>query len=272
MNGIQRHGDVTIERGITGDYCIPVLRIPVEAVGTVYNFNKNQTVGILGFTVYRYSRDEFNRADYFTYFGRATDVDSSAILQKIVKFNGSSTIRVYSRLKDNYLYVYIRPQHQYDVHTVQVTFSPKIGFVEFLDTEDSKELYSDIQSSLLPASMETVTVTSNSSNNISIDPTFIAVNKVEYPHHVFLNFCYVTQYNSALSNNTVIGTVSPKPSRSMIFPVAFWGVTNTQEVGTCLCKISSSNGEISIIGLDHQITRKDVKLVIHTDYYTSYTS
>ena len=263
MNGINRGGDVTVERGVGSDYCVPVLRIPIEPKGTIFNFDEGKIIGSIGFTVYRYTINEFEKAEYFTYFGRQTNEDTSTILAKIKKLNGSSSIRVYSRISGNYIYVYVRPVNQYDVLTLQVNFASAFNFVELLRYED-KELYSDISSTLTIAQTAKTNITSNESLGWFKDNGFTEINDIDYLNKVTLNFTLYSSSTADLSENVIIANISNPPSKSTPICACYQDL-KTNAIGACQL-LFRSNGTVSLRGCSN-LTNKEIRVFANINYF-----
>lgn len=263
MNGINRGGDVTVERGAGSDYCVPVLRIPIEPKGTIFNFDEGKVKGSIGFTVYRYTIHEYEKAEYFAYFGRQTNEDTSPILAKLKKLNGSSNIRVYSRILGNYIYVYVRPVNQYDVLTLQVTFASAFNFVELLRYQD-KELYSDISSTLTIAQTQKTNITSNESLGWYKDNGFTEINDIDYLNKVTLNFTLYSSSTADLSENVIIATISNPPLKST--PVcACYQDLKTNAIGICQL-LFRADGTVSLRGCS-TLANKEIRVYASVSYY-----
>ena len=263
MNGIKRSGDVTVERGITNDYVIPVLRLPIEPLGTIYNFNKNKVIGSFSFNVYRYTRYECNKMNFYCYFGKETDNDNSNTLSTIINMNDNEHFNVYTRELNGYIYIYLRPLTEYDLMTLQVEYASNINFIEFLHDE-TPVLYSSISSLLKTYTKTEVSLIPNVSNYVAIDTTYYNTNKIENKKHVFINTNVYTQTNSSLADGTVIATVNKKPKKATFF-VATYSVLTTQDVGFCRLSINN-NGEIKIYGIS-SIPNKNIRISINFNYY-----
>ena len=263
MNGVNRGGEVTIERWIGGEYCVPVLRIPIEPKGTIFNFDEGKIIGSIGFTVYRYTINEFDKADYFAYFGRQTNEDTSSVLSTIKKFNGSNNIRVYSRVNGDYIYIYIRPLNQYDVTTLQVNFASAFNFVEILQYED-KVLFSDISSSLTLAKTQNITITPNESSGWKNDSGYAVINNVDYPNKVTLNFTVYSLSSADLSEGANIATISnPPPSNTPIS--ACYQDLKTNNIGVCQL-IFRANGTVELRGCSTLIN-KEIRVFANINYF-----
>lgn len=263
MNGINRGGDVTVERGVGSDYCVPVLRIPIEPKGTIFNFDEGKIIGSIGFTVYRYTIHEFDKADYFAYFGRQTNEDTSSVLSTIKKFNGSNNIRVYSRVNGDYIYIYIRPLNQYDVTTLQVNFASAFNFIEILQYED-KVLFSDISSSLTLAKTQNITITPNESSGWKNDSGYAVINNVDYPNKVTLNFTVYSLSSADLSEGVNIATVSNPPLKNTPVCACYQDlITNT--IGVCQL-LFRANGTVGLRGCS-TLTNKEIRVFASVSYY-----
>lgn len=263
MNGINRGGDVTVERGVGSDYCVPVLRIPIEPKGTIFNFDEGKIIGSIGFTVYRYTIYEYEKAEYFAYFGRQTNEDTSSILSKIKKLNGSSNIRVYSRISGNYIYVYVRPVNQYDVLTLQVNFASAFNFVELLRYQD-KELYSDISSTLTIAQTEKTNITSNESLGWYKDSGFTEINDIDYLNRVTINFTLYSSSTADLSEGAKIATISNPPSSNTPVSACYQDLI-TNNIGVCQL-LFMANGSVELRGCS-TLTNKEIRLYASVSYY-----
>lgn len=263
MNGINRGGDVTVERGVGSDYCVAVLRIPIEPKGTIFNFDEGKVIGSIGFTVYRYTINEYEKAEYFAYFGRQTNEDTSPILSKIKKLNGSSNIRVYSRISGNYIYVYVRPLNQYDVLTLQVNFASAFNFVELLRYED-KELYSDISSTLTIAQTQKTNITPNEGLGWKNDSAYVVINDIDYLNRVSLNFTLYSSLSADLSEGVNIATISNPPSKNTPVCACYQDLT-TNTIGVCQL-LFRTNGTVGLRGCSTLIN-KEIRVFASVSYY-----
>ena len=262
MNGINRGGEVTVERGVGSDYCVPVLRIPIEPKGTIFNFDKGKIIGSIGFTVYRYTMYEYDKAEYFAYFGRETDGDTSPILSKIKKLNGSSNIKVYSRISGDYIYVYVRPLNQYDVLTLQVNFASAFNFVELLRYED-KELYNDISSTLTIAQTEKINITSNESLGWYKDNGFGVINDIDYLNRASINFTLYSSSSADLSEDVNIATISKPPLNNTPICACYQDL-KTNAIGVCQL-LFRANGSVSLMGCS-TLANKEIRLFVCVSY------
>ena len=263
MNGIKRSGDVTIERGITNEYVIPVLRIPIEPPGTIYNFNKNKAIGSFIFNVYRYTRYECNTMSFYCYFGKETDNDNSNTLARILNMNDNEFFEVFTSELNGYIYIYLRPVTEYDILTLQVVYASNINFIDFL-YDESPVLYSSISSSLKTYTKTEVNLIPNVSNYVKFDTTYYNTNKIENKNHVFINATLYTQSNSTLEDATIIANVDKKPSKA-IFTVGTYVDLTTQNVGFCRLSINN-NGEIKIFGVS-SLPNKNIRISFNFNYY-----
>lgn len=263
MNGIKRSGDVTVERGITNDYVIPVLRLPIEPLGTVYNFNKNKVIGSFSFNVYRYTRYECNKMNFYCYFGKENDNNNSNTLSTIINMNDNDYFNVYTRELNGYIYIYLRPLTEYDLLTLQVEYASNINFIEFLYNE-TPVLYSSISSLLKTYTKAEVSLIPNTSNYVAIDTTYYNTNKIENKKHVFINSTLYTQSNSNLEDGTIIANVNKKPSKA-IFTVGTYAELTSENVGFCRLSINNK-GEIKIFGVS-SIPHKNIRISVNFNYY-----
>ena len=263
MNEIKRSGDVTIERGITNDYVIPVLRIPIEPPGTIYNFNKNKVIGSFIFNVYRYTRYECNKMSFYCYFGKESNNDNSKTLATILNMNDNEHFNVYTRELNGYIYIYLRPLTEYDLLSLQVVYASNINFIEFL-YDETPVLYSSISSSLKTYTKTEVSLIPNVSNYVAIDTTYYNTNKIENKNHVFINATLYTQSNTTLADATIIANVNKKPSKA-IFTVATYVDLTTQNVGFCRLALNNK-GEIKIYGVS-SIPNKNIRISFNFNYY-----
>lgn len=252
---------VTMDRGIENSYVVPMFRIPIESAGVVFNYDKGKMIGNVYFDVYRYSQHEFNKCKFYCYFGKQTNEDNSETLSTVYRLDGERIINVYSRVKDGYIYVYVRPFNQYDNITLQVNYTTNITFIEFIEGE--KELYSDISSQLKPCvdMIGGLQLTPNSANYWKVESSYLEHCNIDYPNHVFYRTSLYCQDNTPLNDGSLVCTIT-KPPKKSFFTICMYK-TFTDQLGMCIIRVGS-DGTVKIYGMT---SGKGVQVNLYFDYY-----